>query len=106
MCVFISEEITAEINQVLAYPKLVRIYKTTELDKDELMQQVLRIVKFVKVASKVNVIQEHASDNKFLDCALDSKADYIVSGDKHVLNVVSYKKIKMLTVSGFLEMLM
>ena len=70
-----------------------------------MISQVQKIAKFVEVTSKVNVILEHACDNKFLDCALDSKADYIVSGDKHLLKVVAYKKIKILSVSDFLELI-
>lgn len=95
----------AEINQVLAYPKIARIYQTTAVGKDELIQQVLKIGKIVKVTSKVDVITEHASDNKFLECALDSKADYVVSGDRHLLNVVAFRKIRMVSVSGFLELI-
>jgi uncharacterized protein len=100
----ISEDITAEINQVLAYPKLQKIY-CTKLLKEELIEQVLKIAKFVNVIDKVEVIKDHIADNKFLECALAAKADYIVSGDKHVLNVVAYKKIKMLSVSDFLKLL-
>jgi uncharacterized protein len=103
--VFISEQIIEEINQVLAYPKIARIYQTTTVGKNELMQQVLKIGKIVKVTSKVEVIEAHASDNKFLECALDSKADYVVSGDKHLLNVVAFRKIKIVSVSGFLELI-
>ncbi len=47
---------------------------------------------FVKASSKVQVVVEHPADNKFLDCALAAKADYVVSGDKHLLKVVSFGK--------------
>lgn len=59
----------------------------------------------MKVTNKVDVIQEHASDNKFLECALDSNATYVVSGDRHILKVIAYKKIKMVSVSDFLELM-
>ncbi len=95
----------AEINQVLSYPKIARVYQTTTVSKDELIQQELQIGKIVQVTSKVDIVTEHASDNKFLECALDSKADYVVSGDRHLLNVVAYSKIKMVPVSGFLELI-
>ena len=95
----------AEISQVLAYPKLEKIYQTTILHKEDLIEQVLKIAKFVKVKDKVQVIHEHSADNKFLECALAAKADYIISGDKHLLNVVAYKKIKMLLASDFLKLI-
>jgi putative PIN family toxin of toxin-antitoxin system len=70
-----------------------------------MIEQVLKIAKLVKVNTKVKVIEEHPADNKFLDCALAAKADYVVSGDKHVLKVHSYTQTKMLSVSDFLEFL-
>jgi len=37
-----------------------------------------------------------------LACALAAKAEYIVSGDKHLLNLGSYKSISIVTVKEFL----
>ena len=102
--IFISEEIIVEISQVLAYPKIEKIYKT-ELRRQELIEQVLKIAKFVKATAKVEVVNEHPADNKFLECALAAKANYIVSGDKHLLKVVSYKKIQVSPLSDFLALI-
>ena len=102
--IFISEEIVAEISQVLAYPKIERIYKT-ELRRQDLIEQVLKIAKFVKATTKVEVVSEHPADNKFLECALAANASHIVSGDKHLLKVVSYKKIQVSPVSDFLALI-
>ena len=101
----ISEDIIAEINQVLAYPKIEKIYRPTGTHKQDLIEQVLKIAKFTEVTTRVEVIREHLADNKFLDCALAAKADYIISGDKHLLRVVTYKKIVISTVSDFLKSL-
>jgi putative PIN family toxin of toxin-antitoxin system len=95
----------AEISQVLTYPKLQRIYQATELRREDLIEQVLKTAKFVKVTNKLEVIQEHPADNKFIECALAAKAQYIVSGDKHVLRVDAYKRIKMLNASDFLKLI-
>ena len=102
--IFISEEIAVEISQVLAYPKIKKIFKT-ELRRQEMIEQVLKIAKFVKVTTKVEVVNEHPADNKFIECALAAKANFIVSGDKHLLKVVSYKKIQVSPVSDFLALL-
>lgn len=70
-----------------------------------MIEQVLKIAKFVEVTKKVEVILEHPADNKFVECALAAQADYIVSGDKHVLKVGIYKDIKMISVSNFLKLI-
>ena len=52
---------------------------------------------------KISVIKDDSDDNKFLECALSGEADYIVSGDKHLLELREYKGIKILTPKVFLE---
>ena len=83
--IFVSEEIVGEISQVLAYPKLAKICQADCLLHEELIEAVLKVVKFVEVVTSVKVVVEHPSDDKFIECALAAMADYIVSGDKHLL---------------------
>jgi predicted nucleic acid-binding protein len=40
-----------------------------------------------------------------LACALEGNADFIISGDKHLLNLRNYQGIKMVTPGEFLESL-
>jgi putative PIN family toxin of toxin-antitoxin system len=87
----------------LAYPRLKRIYEDTGLDRQELIETVLRIGKLVELNTKVNIIHEDPADNKFIECALASNADYIVSGDKHLLKLNRYDKTQILQVSEFLR---
>ena len=54
---------------------------------------------------KISVIKDDPNDNKFLECAVYSKADYIISGDKHLLDLEEYEGIKILTPKEFLEVL-
>jgi len=43
-------------------------------------------------------------DNKFIECAVASRAGYIVSGDKHLLNLKSYQGIQIMKAANFLDM--
>ena len=101
----ISEEIVREISQVLNYPKLKKVYETEGLGHEELIEEVLKIVRFVKVTNSVKVVLEHPADDKFIECALETKAKYLVSGDKHLLKVGEYKKIQIVSVNDFLQVL-
>jgi uncharacterized protein len=103
--IFVSEEIVREISQVLAYLKLAKTYQVEGLLHEALIEAVLKIVKFVEVTKKVNVVMEHAADDKFIECALAAVADYIVSGDKHLLKVGNYKKTQIVSVSEFLQII-
>jgi putative PIN family toxin of toxin-antitoxin system len=101
----LSEEIVAEITQVLTYPKIKKIYKTLGLKSKDLIEAVLKNAKFVKVTKKLHVVEENPADNKFIECAQTANADYIISGDKHLLKVACYKKTKIVSVSEFIEII-
>ena len=64
----------------------------------------MRIGKIVEVKTNINATQEDPADNKFLECALDGDADYVVSGDEH-LRIDNYQRIRILSVRQFLKLL-
>jgi predicted nucleic acid-binding protein len=50
------------------------------------------------------IITERESDNRILECAISGNADLIVSDDKHMLKLKSYKNIPIAT-PGYLTYL-
>ena len=52
---------------------------------------------------KWNLIYTDPDDNKFVDCALNSGAEYIVTNDKHfnVLKQVEFPKINIIDIDTF-----
>lgn len=50
-------------------------------------------------------IKDDLEDNKFLDAAVAGKAQYIVSGDKHLLNLKQFRNIKIIKPAEFLKVL-
>lgn len=59
---------------------------------DSIVEDLIRISYLVEPKEKINVIKEDPEDNKFLGCASAGKAQYIVSGDKHILGLKKWKK--------------
>lgn len=43
------------------------------------------------------------SDNKILECAIDGKAKYLITGDKELLSLKRFKGIKIISLKEFLE---
>jgi len=103
--IIVSEEIIQEINRTLAYPRLRRIYEEAGISREQLIEAVIRIGKLVNVKTKVNIVHEDPADNKFLECALDGNAGYVVSGDEHLLRIERYRRIRILSVKQFLKLL-
>ena len=59
----------------------------------------------VHTKKSISVISTCEGDNRVLECAVKAKADFIVSGDKHLLNLKKYEGIGMVTPTQFLKIL-
>ncbi|PTL35659.1 hypothetical protein CLG94_07790 [Candidatus Methylomirabilis limnetica] len=53
----------------------------------------------------LTVISEDPPDDHYLECAIEGDADYIVSGDQHLLELGEYQGIRILTPRAFLNIL-
>jgi putative PIN family toxin of toxin-antitoxin system len=103
--IIVSEEIIREISRTLSYPRLREIFGSVDISREELLEAVLRIGKVVDVKTRANVVHEDPTDNKFLECALDGDADYVVSSNEHLLKMKCYQKIRIVPVRKFLKLL-
>jgi putative PIN family toxin of toxin-antitoxin system len=53
----------------------------------------------------LNAVPHDQDDNRVLECAVAGNADFVVSGDKHLLRLGSFQQIKILTARQLLEVL-
>ena len=62
------------------------------------------IIGAMKLISPVSGIRacRDPDDDKFIECALDAKCLYVVSGDKDLLTVRQYQNVQIVTVAEFL----
>ncbi|MCL5985357.1 MAG: putative toxin-antitoxin system toxin component, PIN family [Actinobacteria bacterium] len=99
-----SPYIIAEIRATLSYPRIRRKYEITEEEIDKLItllkQDGLLILSDTKA---IDSIAKDPADEKVLTCAAEAKVDFIVSGDRHLLNLSIYQGIPILTVRQFIE---
>jgi predicted nucleic acid-binding protein len=58
----------------------------------------------IKASRKIRVIDDDPDDDIFIECAVASRAGFIVSGDKHLLNLKEYKGIKIMKATDFLSL--
>ena len=95
----ISPELKAEIIDKLR-SKFDLPLTTVEIIEDALD---LNSEKYIP-GKKVNLCRD-PNDNFLLELALESRADYLVSGDKLVLELKQYKYTKIITPKEFLRIL-
>ncbi len=98
-----SKEMIEELARVLAYPKFGLGYEDI---RQLLNKHVLPFIEPVLIANIPEVSIEDPSDNIYLACAGDGHADYLVTGDKHLLKIHSYQDIPIITAAEFLDHVM
>ncbi len=59
-------------------------------------------IKIIPLLSCVNLCRD-PDDNKFLECALDASAQYIISGDKDLLDIKTFENIQIIEAKSFCE---
>ena len=58
----------------------------------------------VKPTRKVFTVKEDPDDNKFLECALEGKADYLITSDRHLLELGEFAQTKICKPTQFLKL--
>ncbi len=96
--IFTSVDIEIEIAD-----KLRTKFKLAEEDVNRILLDFSAFTLPLRPDRKVSAVQDDPDDNKFIECAIESRADYIVSGDAHLLNLKEFEGIKILRASEFLE---
>jgi uncharacterized protein len=64
----------------------------------------LRFSKQITPSVKIKAVKDDPDDDKFLECAVTAKADYIISGDPDLLNLKEFKKIKIVSPTQFIKL--
>lgn len=101
----ITHEIIDEIKRVLRYPRIARKYNISEADIEELT--VLLETEAVTLNPNVTltIVKDDPDDDKFIECAVTGKADYIVTGDSHLLSLRRVNDISIVSVNDYFNLL-
>lgn len=99
----LSRSIVEEFLEVTEDPRIRRY--VNEGDIIAFLRAVGSIAKIVRVRSRFKVVKDDPDDDVILRTAYDCRANYIVSGDKHLLSLGEFRGIKIVTVSEMLKLL-
>lgn len=99
--VILSSQMLAELADVLSRDK----FFVTTSQVDRFISILVRKAQMVSVHSISKIILEDPDADIVLNTALSGKADYIVSGDKHLLKVACYKKMQIVSVNEFIQII-
>jgi predicted nucleic acid-binding protein len=85
----------------MSYPKL----GFSVQDRQTMIQDIFRIGYFPSSLPALEVAKEDPADDQVLACALASEADWIVTGDAHLLRLGSFRGLPILRAADLLQRL-
>lgn len=95
-----NSRILDEYLKVLAYPR----FRLNEIEIEYLLyREILPYFEIVSETKRSNRISADPSDDTFLHCAASAKADVVISGDRHLLSLKSYRTIPIVTTAQLLK---
>ncbi len=98
-----SKEIMAELFRVIHYPRILKQFKPSKEDIDEFIGMIMEKALITKGSYSLQKGSVDPTDDMFLACAMEAKADYIVSRDPHLRNLKHFHGIKIIDVKAFVE---
>ncbi len=96
--VFVSIDILKELEKVLL--------RDFEEPPEMVARQLSLVLDYSVVIMpnvKIDVVKDDPDDNKILECAVACNADYVVTGDKHLLVFSAYEQIKIVSAKEFMD---
>ena len=98
--ILFSNDLLDEIAQTINKPKIKKYFSSHALDK--MLESLEHFIEFIEVVSVVNICRD-SDDDFLLELAKDGRADFLLTGDKDLLELRKFGKTKICTIADFLE---
>lgn len=99
----ITPEIIAEVREVLERPKITK--KTSLIEREFILKAIEEFSEKINPGLTFDEVKEDPDDNKILECAVAAAADFIISGDGHLLKRIEFRGIKIVSPAEFVKIL-
>jgi uncharacterized protein len=95
-----SVETLAELEEVVRRPKFAKL--VPQIVREDFLKRYLDAALIVPISSTIRGCRD-SRDDKFLELAVDGKADVIVTGDQDLLVLDPFRGVRILSPRGYLE---
>lgn len=95
-----SQELLEEFLAVAKRPKFRRFFSPSDIE--DLLETIEEYADFVNVTTTVEVCRD-SKDNFLLSLSVDGKADYLLTGDKDLLDLKTFSTTTIITIAEFLR---
>jgi putative PIN family toxin of toxin-antitoxin system len=94
-----SPDIIDELEDVLSRERLP--FESEQID--EVVGKIFSMSELVTPEMDLEAVEDDPDDDKVLECAVAGNADYIVSGDSHLLDIEEYRGVEIVSPDEFLS---
>ena len=102
--VLVSQPIIDEILRVSGYERIQKKYAQVRENRLEYAALIAEQALWIEPQEKLDVIAADESDNRYVECAVAGGAQYIITGDEHLLELGEYEGIRVLTPAAFVAL--
>jgi putative PIN family toxin of toxin-antitoxin system len=102
--VLVSQPIIDEILLVSGYERIQKKYAQVRENRLEYAALIAEQALWIEPQEKLDVIAADESDNRYVECAVAGGAQYIITGDEHLLELGEYEGIRVLTPAAFVAL--
>ncbi|HXV60275.1 MAG TPA: putative toxin-antitoxin system toxin component, PIN family [Vicinamibacteria bacterium] len=103
--VIVSKDILEEVRKGLDYPKVRKKIDATDEELDAWVESLGVLADVVSGVPDVRVVESDPDDDLYVAAALDGRADFIVSGDRHLVELEEVQGVRIVTPRQFLDLL-
>jgi len=98
---FLSFDIIQEFKEVISRRK----FGYDQEHVESVLNKLIGMTNLIESPPRIDVIEDDPKDNVILACALSINADYLVSGDEHLLSLNEFKGTRIVSPKEMLEIL-
>jgi len=100
----LSQAILEELRKVFRYPKIKKELRFSVSEIDETLAKITAGAVLTPGNITINAVKDDPADNRYLECAVEGQADYIISGDHHLTQLKFFQGIIIIDPAAFLEL--
>lgn len=100
----VSQDVLSELKRVLSYPRVQKRLIYSEKEITRLLDLLSTDGTLLSPQEHINAIKDDPDDDKFVTLAVTGQANYLVSGDSHLLDVASILGVAIVTPRTFLNL--
>ena len=89
--IYSTTEILSEYQEILK-----RDFDFTDAEVSVIMEKVFAFVTLVSPQTKIKAVKNDPDDDVIIECAFESESKYIITYDKHLLNLKEYRGIRII----------